>query len=71
MKERTYIVRLSQIYGLPYRRRAGSDVYRTLTGIFITKDRCTIVIDSRGHFFTYQKLTPESYFDVFLREDNL
>ena len=68
MKNRTYIVRLNQIHGLidQSTHRAESGTYRTLTGIFITKDRCIRVIDSRGHFFAYQKLTPESYFDVFL-----
>jgi len=71
MKERTYIVRLSQVYGLSIQgihrsHRELPPPPRTLTGVFITNTRCTSVIDSHGQFFAYQKLAPESYFDVFL-----
>ena len=69
MKGRTYIVRLNQVYGLgihEVRDSAAGGRRRILNGVFITNTRCTSVIDSRGHFFAYQRLSPESYFDVFL-----
>jgi hypothetical protein len=65
MKNRIYIVRLNHIYGIGTQGAHGTRT-RILTGMFITNNRCTSVIDSRGHFFAYQKLAPESYFDVFL-----
>ena len=68
MKERNYIVRLNQVYGLGIQGtsdRPTAARSRILTGIFITNTRCMSVVDSHGHFFTYQKMAPESFFDVF------
>lgn len=68
MKERNYIVRLNQVYGLGIQGtsdRPTAVKSRILTGIFITNTRCMTVVDSHGHFFTYQKMAPESFFDVF------
>ena len=63
MKDRTYIVRLNHIYGIGVDRKAEC---RVLTGVFITNCRGHKVIDARGEFFAYQRMEPDSYFDIHL-----
>ena len=63
MKDRTYVVMLNKIYGIGREKRFGA---RTLSGVFVTKNRCTSVIDAGGDFFTYHRMEPESCFDIYL-----
>ena len=63
MKNRAYLVRLNHIYGIGTNKKGTS---RVLTGVFVTTNRGTSVIDAGGDFFAYQRMKPESYFDIYL-----
>jgi len=63
IKRRTYIARLKSVYGIntdPHRAT------RVLSGVFITKDRGSSVIDERGQYYAYQYLQDDSYFELYL-----
>ena len=62
-KHRTYVVRLNKIYGLSCK---ADNRARVLSGVFITKNRCSSVIDQHGPFHAYQHLKPDSFFEVYL-----
>ena len=63
MKNRVYLVRLNHIYGIGKNKKG---TCRVLTGVFVTTNRGASVIDAGGDFFAYQKMRPESYFDIYL-----
>lgn len=63
MKNRTYVVMLKNIYGIGRDYIGGT---RVLSGVFITANRGTSVIDAGGDFFTYQKMCLDAYFLIHL-----
>lgn len=63
IKRRTYVARLKNVYGI---NSNSHGTIRILSGVFLTKDRGCSVIDERGHYFAYQYLQDNSYFQLHL-----